>query len=197
MAEETFEVEAETLKDEVTEGLENALGQKKDTVTIADEKSAIAGDRKKTIDVTIRKLKGRQFAAMFKCIDKLVQQGVVRLRDDAGNLILSGKSFLTEFRDESMILRGGQPLLDMIAIATELPQRHVDNLDLLDLAKLLGKEWEVQERFFVQNQEDFKQALGPIWTLVTKLTNQKSSPAESSPDSSTDSSPEATEASEK
>jgi hypothetical protein len=190
-------IEGEVIQDEVTQGLKSALGQFTDTVSIADAKSAAAGNRNKTIDVTIRKLKGRQFAGIFECINKLVQRGVVRLQDDSGNFILTAKGFLTEFRETSAILRGGQPVLDMIAIACDLPQQHVDNLDLLDLAKLLGKQWEVQERFFEENQTEFKQALGPIWMLVEKLTEKKSSPAESSPDSSTSSSAEDTEPSEK
>lgn len=190
-------IQGEIIPDEVIEGLKNALGQFTDTVTIADAKSAAAGNRKTTIDVTIRRLKGRQFAGIFECIDKLVQRGVVRLRDDSGSFILSAKGFLTEFRDTSMILRGGQPVLEMIAIATDLPQHHVDNLDLLDLAKLLGKEWEVQERFFAENQTEFKLAMGPLWALIEKVTQKKSSPAESSPDSSTSSSAEDTEPSEK
>ena len=187
--------------DPITTGLQNALGQLEKIVTIADAKSAAEGNSNTTIDVTIRKLKAKQFVRVFEQIDALVQKGVVRIADDFGNLILGKKGVLTEFRDESVILRGGQPVLNMIAIASGLDQDHVDNLDLLDLAKLFGGEWEVNERFFAQHQTEFKTALGPIWDLVEKLfamakatkAETSSSPSESSPDSSISSSAEATE----
>jgi hypothetical protein len=185
--------------DEITTGLKNALGLFQETVTIANEKSAEEGHRETTIDVTVLKLKGKQFALIFEEINALVQKGVIRLTDDTGNLILGIKGVLSDFRIESVILRGGQPVLNMIAIATGLKQDHVDNLDLLDLAKLLGSEWKINQRFFAQNQTEFKAALGPIWDLFEELIDiaqalkKSSSPNESSPDSSTSSSVEATE----
>lgn len=198
------------MPDPVTDGLKKTLGQYRKTVTVADAKSAVEGHNETTVDVTIVKIKGRQFADVFDQIDVLVQKGVVRITDDAGKLLLGSNGFLTDFRPESILLRGGQPVLNIIAIVSGLPQTHVDNLDLLDLAKLLGAGWEVNEHFFVQNQTEFKEALGPIWDLVESLfavakaakkkteatTEQpESSPSESSPDSSTNSSAEDTETS--
>jgi hypothetical protein len=194
--------------DQVTQGLQDTLGQFEKTVMIADAKSAEEGNRNAEIPVTIRKFKAKQFVKVFEEIDALVQKGVVRITDDAGKLILGTKGVLTEFRDESVLLRGGQPVLNMLAIASGLPQSHVDNLDLLDVAKLFGAGWEVNERFFAQHQTELRAALGPIWTLVEKLfamakTTKKttpepsSSPSESSPDSSISSSAEDTEPSEK
>ncbi len=180
------------MPDEITEGLETALGQTEKTVTIEHP------DGLGYIAVTIRKLRARQFVRIFACIDTLVQNGVVRLTDEAGNLILGAKGVLSEFRDEKMILRGGDPVLEMLAIATGLTKDQVDNLDLLDLGKLLGGAWEINERFFVQHQTELKQALGPIWKLVEGLMKKKdSSPAGPSPDSSTSSSATATEVSPK
>lgn len=182
------------MADETTEGLRDALGQLEKIVTIADAKSAADGNRNNTTDVVIRKLKAKQFARIFDQIDELVQKGVVKLTDDTGSLIFGKDGLLTQFREERMILRGGQPVLNMIAIATGLPQSHVDDLDLLDLARLLAGEWEVQERFFSLNQSEFKLALGPLWNLVTGLKQRlRSSQTESSPDSSTSSSAAATE----
>lgn len=187
-------------KNEIAEGLETALGQTEKIVTIHPDPD----DEKKTQDVTIRKLRAKQFVRIFSCIDDLVQKGVVQLTDQAGNLILGAKGVLSEFRDEKMILRGGDPVLEMLAIATNLERSIVDNLDLLDLGKLLGGAWEINERFFSQHRAELEAALGPIWKLIEGLTKKKktaeettSSPAESSPDSSTSSSPVATEASPK
>lgn len=183
-----------TVQDETTVGLENALGQTEKTVTIHPDPN----DEKKTQDVTIKKLRAKQFVKIFKWINVLVQQGVVQLTDDAGNLIMGAKGILTQFRDSQMILLGGEPVLEMLAVATQLPKEVIDELDILDLGKLLGGSWEINERFFVQNQTELKEALGPIWALVEGLKERtKSNPAESSPDSSTSSSAEATEPSEK
>jgi hypothetical protein len=181
------------MPDEITEGLETALGQKEKTVTIHPDPD----DETKTQDVRVRKLRAKQFVKIFACIDTLVQNGVVRLTDDSGSLIMGAKGVLSEFRDEKMILRGGEPVLEMLAIATGLTKETVDNLDLLDLGKLVGGAWEINERFFVQNQTELKAALGPIWSLVEGLTKKKATPAEPSPDSSISSSATATEASPK
>lgn len=181
-------------QDEITEGLETALGQKEKTVIIHPDPE----EENSTQSVTVRKLRAKQFVRIFACIDTLVQNGVVRLTDETGALILGAKGVLSEFRDERMILRGGDPVLEMLAIATGLEKSVVDNLDLLDLGRLLGAAWEINERFFVQHQAQLREALGPIWTLVEGLTKKKkSSPAESSPDSSTSSSVTDTEASPK
>lgn len=181
------------MPDQTTSGLANALGQTSKTVTIHPNPD----NESETQEVRVGKLRAKQFVAIFKCIDDLVQTGVVRLTDSAGDLILGAKGILTEFRDEKMILRGGDPVLEMLAIATSLPKQTVDNLDLLDLGKLLGAAWEVNERFFVQNQTELREALGPIWDLVEGITKLKSKPKESSPSSSTSSSPTDTEASPK
>jgi hypothetical protein len=172
------------MPDEITEGLETALGQKEKIVTIHPDPD----DETKTQDVTVRKLRAKQFIKIFACIDTLVQNGVVRLTDETGNLILGAKGVLSEFREEKMILRGGDPVLEMLAIATSVEKATIDNLDLLDLGRLLGAAWEINERFFAQHQTELKEALGPIWKLVEGLTKKKPSPAESSPDSSISSS---------
>jgi hypothetical protein len=172
------------MPDEITEGLETALGQKETTVIIHPDPE----NEDTTQPVMIRKLRAKQFVRIFACIDDLVQKGVVRLTDETGNLILGAKGILSEFRDEKMILRGGDPVLEMLAIATSVEKATIDNLDLLDLGRLLGAAWEINERFFVQHQTELKEALGPIWKLVEGLTKKKPSPAESSPDSSISSS---------
>jgi len=184
--------------DPITEGLETALGQTEKTVTIHPDPE----NEETTRDVTIRKLRANQFVKIFACIDTLVQKGVVRLTDETGALILGAKGVLSEFRDERMILLGGDPVLEMLAIATKLERSIIDNLDLLDLGRLLGAAWEINERFFVQNQTELKAALGPIWSLVAGLTKKKeakeeTTPVEPSPDSSINSSETATEASPK
>jgi hypothetical protein len=101
-----------------------------------------------------------------------------------------------------LILRGGEPVLDIISIISKVPREEIDELDLLDQAKLIGAAWEVNKRFFVRNQTELKEALGEIWTMIetviAKLSpEKKSTPEESSPDSSTSSLPEATEPSSK
>jgi hypothetical protein len=181
------------MPDEITAGLETALGQKEKTVTIHPDPD----DESKTLDVVIRKLRAKQFVKIFACINDLVQKGVVRLTDETGNLILGAKGVLSEFRDEKMLLLGGDPVLEILAIATGLTKQQVDNLDLLDLGKLIGGAWEINERFFVHHQTELKAALGPLWKLVEGVTKKKSSPAASTPDSSTSSSPTDTEASTK
>ncbi len=180
-------------KDEITEGLETALGQTVKVISIHPDPE----DENKTDTVIVRKLRAKQFVRIFACINDLVQAGVVRLTDDTGNLIMGAKGILSEFREEKMILLGGDPVLEMLAVATNVERATVDNLDLLDLGRLLGAAWEINERFFVQHQTELKAALGPIWTLVEGLTKKKPSPAAPSPDSSISSSPTAMEASPK
>lgn len=189
----------ETQTNPEAQGLALALGQFSKTVEIESLESATGKtDTVTRIPVTLRKLRAKQFVNIFKCIDDLVTAGVVRLADDEGNLIMGAKGILTEFRDEKMLLRGGDPVLEMLAIVTGLTRAHIDELDLLDLGKLLGAAWEVNERFFVQHQAELKTALGPIWKLIEGLTTKKKEKEkESSPDSSTSSSPEATEPSSK
>lgn len=185
----TGENPKENHSDECTTALASALGQTSRVVTIHPNPD----NEEESLDVTIRKLRAKQFVRIFTCIDTLVQNGVVRLTDEAGNMILGAKGVLSEFRDEKMILRGGDPVLEMLAIATGLEKTVVDNLDLLDLGRLLGAAWEINERFFAQHQTELKAALGPIWTLVESVTKKRSSPEGSTPDSSTGSSAPATE----
>jgi hypothetical protein len=188
---QTFEDTA--TQDPAAAGLASALGQTSKTVTIHPDPD----NEEKTQEVTIKKLRANQFVKIFACINELVQNGVVQLTDDAGNLIFGAKGILTQFREVRMILLGGDPALKMLAIATHLDKKVIDQLDALDLAKLLGGTWEINGRFFSQNQTELKAALGPLWSLVEKLTQKKSNPSESTPDSSTSSSPEDTEASTK
>lgn len=187
------------------QGLATALGQFEKTIVI-ESLAAIQGksDEPARTTVTVRKLRAKHFVGIFKCIDDLVTAGVVRLTDEAGNLIMGAKGILSEFRDEKMLLRGGDPVLEMLSIATGVPRAHVDELDLVDLGKLLGAAWEVNERFFAQNQTELKTALGPIWKLVEGLVSSKkkdekttTNPSDSSPESSIGSSAAATEASPK
>jgi len=181
------------MAEETMEGLATALSQTEKIVIIhSDPDNETLGT-----PVSIKKLRAKQFVKIFACIDDLVQKGVVRVTDETGNFVLGARGVLSEFRDEKMLLRGGEPVLEMLAIASGLKKETIDNLDLLDLGKLLGAAWEINERFFVQHQTELKQALGPVWKLVEGLTKKKQSPVASSPDSSIDSSAPATEPSSK
>jgi hypothetical protein len=175
------------------QGLATALGQFSKIVEIEDPSG-----RNRTRDVVINKLRAKQFVAVFQAVDELVEAGVVRLADANGALIVSDKGFLEQFKYEKLILRGGEPVLKILSIVSGLTKDEVDNLDLLDLIKLLSAAWEVNQRFFDQNQAEIKAALGPVWTLIETLAgSMKRTPSESSPDSSMSSSATATEASPK
>ncbi len=178
----------------IVAGLAKAAGRETKTITLrTDDGEADA------YEVTIKKLRTRQFVEVFKKIDELAAAGVVKLTDDNGAFIFSAKGIFTQFSEAKLILRGGDPALDIVSIVSGLPRDEVDTLDLLDLAKLVGAAWEVNKAFFGRNQTELKEALGEIWTTIETIVERlkPSTPAASTPPSSTDLLPAATEPSSK
>ena len=184
--------------DPAVETLAKFAGQESETITINifDEETGV--DTAK--EITIRKIRIKQFNAVFKKIDELVEKGTVKLTDETGAFIFSAKGIFTQFSEAKLFLQGGDPVLDIVAIVSGLTRAEVDNLDPVEFAKVLGTSWRVNERFFVRNQSELKEALGPIWTIAEGVINglkKASQPIESIPDSSTNSSPTDTEPSSK
>jgi hypothetical protein len=177
--------------DPTATGLANATGFISKKITLREDEEPC--------ELVITKIRAKQFVAIFKKIDELVDAGVVKLTDETGAFIFSAKGIFTQFSETKLILRGGEPVLDILSIVSGLPREIIDELDLVDLAKIIGAVWETSERFFVQNQTVIKEALGPLWamaeTLITALqqATTTSSPSESTPDSSISSSVAATE----
>ena len=186
--------------DATTKGLETAAGLISKTITLREDETPY--------EITITKIRAKQFVAIFKKIDELVDAGVVKLTDETGAFIFSAKGIFTHFSESKLILRGGEPVLDILSIVSGIPRAEIDELDLVDLAKIVGAVWETSERFFVRNQTVIKEALGPLWTMAETLVNalqaagkpaaeKTSNPSESSPDSSISSLAAATEPSSK
>jgi hypothetical protein len=144
--------------DATTTGLAQAAGLEVKTITIRADETPV--------EIEIRKIRVKQFVDVFKKIDELVDAGVVKLTDETGAFIFSAKGIFTQFSEAKLILRGGDPALDIVSIISRIPRAEIDELDLLDLAKVVGAAWEVNQRFFVRNQTEIKLALGPIWTIA-------------------------------
>lgn len=106
------------------EELAHLTGQFKREVTVGGAKLEIAP------------LRARQFVATLAEVGKLTE--------GAMQMLSGGRSF----NPLQMILAGGEPALNIIAIAAGKDRAWVDELELDDLARVAGAAYEVNEDFF-------------------------------------------------
>lgn len=140
--------------------LENALGQTEETVAVAKQQ------------VTVRPLRLRQFASALKCVQRLRAAGVIE--DKAFKDVAEGEDaaeVVKRFDMAKMFLDGFDEIINIINIAVSLPPRTVDNLDLLEGARLASAIFKVNLDFFYQNREAIRAALAPAVEAVEQVMN--------------------------
>jgi hypothetical protein len=153
---------AQALKEVPTE-LEQALGEVSETVEVK------AGKRIVSVKVTPFRL--RQFAQVLKCVQRLREGGVIEdetLREvaeaDDAQKVVKG------FDMVKMFLEGGDEIVNILQIAVgrgqQLASAAVDDLDLVDGARLASAVFAVNLDFFYQNREAIQGALAPAVKAV-------------------------------
>lgn len=143
--------------------LEQALDEVSETVEVK------AG--KKVVSVTVKPFRLRQFAQVLKCVQRLRDGGVIEekaLKDiaEAGDAKEAAKTFDMV----KMFLDGGDEIINILQIAVgkgqQLASAAVDDLDLVDGARLASAVFAVNVDFFYQNREAIQGALAPALKAV-------------------------------
>jgi hypothetical protein len=127
------------------------LGQESETVeiTVADKPGEPAETYTNT--VLVRPLRLKQFSEVLKCVDQLSEAGVTIIGNGDG-----AKGFDTV----KLILRGGDAVIRLIAVATGQPVDVIENLDLAESANLAGTIWRVNKNFFEKKADAMLAAFG-------------------------------------
>ncbi len=153
------------------EELAQVLGQITEEVTIR-------GGRK---TLTITPFKAKQFFDVLKCIDRLVDAGVVTLEmPPSGDVNAAIAQLKRELDPRKMIMRGGEQLIRIVAIGARLSVSEAEELDMADLARLTGAVFKTNLDFFWQNQSELKEALGPLWETIRGLIGSDEEEAQQS-----------------
>jgi hypothetical protein len=154
-----------------------------------DEIAEVLGDIKEVVTVkgrerVITPLRVKQFVEVLKCVDRLVEAGVVEVRT-AGGIEGVIEQMRREFNAQKMILKGGDQVIRIVSIASGLSISEVENLGMVDMVKLTATVFKVNLDFFSQNAEQFTEALGPLGEAVKGLFDPPEGGGEESPGSST------------
>lgn len=117
------------------------------------------GDVEALGDTQITPIRVKQFSGILRCLGKL--SGSIDFHDwkniDFFSLITSGGDDAIELVAEA-ITQEPDPLKRPAAVKAAIVT--VGNLDLLEMAKILGGWFKVNQSFFVQNQVAFLEAFG-------------------------------------
>lgn len=145
--------------------LAEVLGADSQTVSVATASN-------RALDIVVRPLRLKQFSEVLKCIDELSEAGVTIFDD--------GKGFDTA----KLLLRGGDSVMKLLAVATGQPLELIENLDLADAANLAGAVWQVNANFFKKKADSMLAAFGvdpataqKVKALLGSLTQSLSSSA--------------------
>lgn len=143
--------------------LDQALGEISETCEVK------AGG--KSVSVTVKPFRLRQFSQVLKCVQRLREGGVIddkKLKsvaeaEDAQEVVKS-------FDMVKMFLDGGDKVINILQIAVgkgqQLTSAAVDDLDLVDGARLASAVFAVNVDFFYQNKEAIQEALAPAVKAV-------------------------------
>jgi hypothetical protein len=159
---------AQALKEVPTE-LEQALGEVSETVAVK------ASGR--VVEVTVTPFRLRQFAQVLKCVQRLRAAGVVE--EKALNDIVAAddaQEVVKGFDMVQMFLDGGDEIINILQIAVgkgqQLTSAAVDDLDLVDGARLASAVFAVNLDFFYQNREAIQGALAPALKAVDTVVSE-------------------------
>lgn len=143
--------------------LEQALGEISETIEVK------AG--KKTVQVTVTPLRLRQFSQVLKCVQRLRACGVIdeqKLKSVAEGE--DAQEVVKGFDMVKMFLDGGDEIINILQIAVgkgqQLTSAAVDDLDLVDGARLASAVFAVNVDFFYRNREAIQGALAPAVKAV-------------------------------
>jgi hypothetical protein len=141
--------------------LEQALGEVSETVEVR------AGG--KPVFVTVTPFRLRQFSHVLKCVQRLRDCGVID--QQALQKVTEAKDAeeaVKNFDMVKMFLDGGDEIINIIQVATgkQLQAHDVDNLSLVDGARLASAVFAVNLDFFYRNREAIQGALAPALKAV-------------------------------
>jgi hypothetical protein len=132
---------------DAVEELSQALGEVSETVTVKAQG--------KQVDVTVTPFRLREFANVLKCVQRLRAAGAItadaiKQVAEAGSAEEAKKGF--DFL--KMLLDGGDELINILSIAAgkQLQAQALNNLDLVDAARLASAVFAVNLDFFLPEQ---------------------------------------------
>jgi hypothetical protein len=144
--------------------LAEVLGEISETVEVK------AG--KKAVKVTVTPFGLRQLAHVLKCVQRLRGAGVIdgkalKQVADAEDAEEAAKGF----DKVQMFLDGGDEVINIIQVAVgrQLAAHELDNLNLVDGARLASAVFAVNLDFFYQNREAIQAALAPAVSAIEKV----------------------------
>lgn len=142
--------------------LERAVGQISETVTVKA--------KGKPTEVTVTPFRLRQFAHVMRCFQRMRDAGVIEANSlsalkDASSAEEASKGFDVL----KMFLEGGDEIINILqtAVGNQLPAQVLNELDLLDGARLASAVFAVNVDFFYLNREAIQAALAPAVRAVT------------------------------
>ncbi|HEX8117632.1 MAG TPA: hypothetical protein VF521_10210 [Pyrinomonadaceae bacterium] len=154
---------------EVPSELEQALDEMSESVGVK------AGG--KVVTVTVKPFRLRQFAQVLKCVQRLRDGGVIEekaLKDIAE--ADDAQEAVKRFDMVKMFLDGGDEIINILQIAVgkgqQLTSAAVDDLDLMDGARLASAVFAVNLDFFYQNREAIQGALAPALKAVDTVVSE-------------------------
>jgi hypothetical protein len=135
--------------------------------TTRDELDRILNLEGETIEVageqlTIKPFRLKQLSAVLRCVESLTEHGVFERSDNDGNKV-------REFSFPKMLLKGGDSVIEILAIATGKPVEWLGELNPVDGTRLAKAVWGTNADFFTRNQAALRETLGPVWALVEEL----------------------------
>jgi hypothetical protein len=155
---------------DAAEQLDEALGQLSEAVTIKPGGKAI--------DVTVTPFRLREFAQVLRCVQRLREAGALK-PDELAKLkdaVKEGdaQEAVRSFDMLKMFLAGGDEIINIISVAVggQVQAQTLNNLDLVDGAKLASAVFKVNLDFFFQNRETLQAALAPALKAVEQVTSR-------------------------
>lgn len=178
---------ASLVPDDDAAGLAKALGQ-------VSEEVAVNGR-----SVTVAPFRLRQLSNVLKCVQRLRDAGVIEDKTLKEAARAEGTDEAVKRLDVlKMFLNGGDEIINILRIATDLQAHVIDNLDIPTGVRLIAATFKVNLDFFYRNREEILGALMPAIEAVENikadgvgaLAQPPTSP--DGPQQSTDSSPPGT-----
>lgn len=149
---------------DAVEELSQVLGEVSETVTVK-----VQG---KSVDVTVSPFRLREFANILKCVQRLRAAGAIT--SDAIKQVTEAESAEEAkkgFDFLKMLLDGGDEIINILSIAAgkQLQAHVLNNLDLVDGARLASAVFAVNLDFFYRNRETIKEALAPVVKAIESV----------------------------
>lgn len=147
--------------------LEQALGEVSETVIVTAQGKQVA--------VTVTPFRLREFANVLKCVQRMRDAGAIApeaIKEvaEAGSAEEAKKGF--DFL--KMLLDGGDEIINILSIAVgkQLQAQALNNLDLVDGARLASAVFAVNLDFFYRNRELIQEALAPAVKAIENVAEK-------------------------